>query len=476
MDNKNRLAERLDGMTVALIGAGVSNMPLIPFLIGRGARVTVRDGKTEEKLGEKAGTIKSCGAALITGERYLDGLDEDVIIRSPGIRPDIPEFTGAVSRGAILTSEMELFLTHTECRVFAVTGSDGKSTTTTVLSKLLETLPGGKTYLGGNIGRPLFHLYPEMGPEDKAAVELSSFQLMTADAPVEAAVITNVTPNHLNWHTGMDEYIEAKKRILLHVGRAVLNFDCPVTREIGESAGCPVTFFSRTTVPDTALRDGDSAIYLKNGEIVKRSRGGEERKFISRSDILLPGMHNVENYMAAIAAAGEELEPEAARRVAQTFPGVEHRLEFVREYRGVRYYNGSIDSSPTRTAAALSALSDTMPERMITVICGGYDKNIPFEPLAEAVLSNETVRAVVLTGATAEKIRTAITSSPLWERRRDGGFLLLDGGDFDDAVGRAASVAGDGETVILSPACASFDRFENFEERGRRFKELVRAM
>ena len=476
MEKKERLADRLNGKKVALIGAGVSNMPLIPFLIGRGADVTVRDGKTEEKLGEKAGLIKKYGAALVAGEGYLDGLCEDVIVRSPGIRPDIPEFTEAVRRGAILTSEMELFLTHTACRVFAVTGSDGKSTTTTVLSKLLETLPGGKTYLGGNIGHPLFHLYPEMEPEDKAAVELSSFQLMTADAPVEAAVITNVTPNHLNWHTGMDEYIEAKKRILLHAGRAVLNYDCPVTREIGETAGCPVTFFSRTPVPDGALRNGDSAIYLKNGVIVKRDRGGAEREFISRSDILLPGMHNAENYMAAIAAAGEELDPEAAREIARTFPGVEHRLEFVREHRGVRYYNGSIDSSPTRTAAALSALADTMPDRRIVAICGGYDKNIPFEPLAEALLGSETVRAVVLTGATAEKIKTAVTSSPLWEARRDGGFLLIDGGDFEDAVAKASETARAGETVILSPACASFDRFENFEERGRLFKELVRAL
>ena len=467
--NENEFA----GKTVALIGAGVSNMPLIPFFTARGATVTVRDSKSEERMGEKAEKIRGYGAKLIAGDGYLEDLTEDIIVRSPGIRPDIPEFAAAVERGSTLTSEMELFLSHTKCRVCAGTGSDGKSTTTPVLSKLLE---GGKgrAYLGGNIGSPLCHLYPEMTEDDRAAVELSSFQLMTIDAPFEAAIVTNVTPNHLNWHTGMDEYVAAKERILRRAKRAVLNAGNEVTREMGKRCACPVTWFSRDPIDDGILRDGDSAIYPDGGVIVKREKGGKPVPVLALSDILLPGLHNAENYMAAIAAAGEYADSEKIKKVASTFPGVEHRLEFVREKDGVRFYNGSIDSSPTRTDAALAALCGSAPGRPITVILGGYDKKIPFSPLAEAVLGRELVVRAVLNGATADAIEEALRSHPLYEKRvRDGAFTVLRAPSFDDAVLTAAREAKDGETVILSPACASFDQFENFEERGKRFKKIV---
>ncbi|MBR3640200.1 MAG: UDP-N-acetylmuramoyl-L-alanine--D-glutamate ligase, partial [Clostridia bacterium] len=312
------------GKTVALIGAGVSNMPLVPFFVSRGAAVTVRDSKSEETMGEKAEKIKGYGAKLIAGDGYLDVLCEDIIVRSPGIRPDIPEFRTAVANGSTLTSEMELFLSHTKCKVWAVTGSDGKSTTTTVLSKLLEG-GAGKTYLGGNIGSPLCHLYPEMTEDDRAAVELSSFQLMTIDAEFEAAIVTNVTPNHLNWHTGMDEYIAAKERILRRAKRAVLNAGNKVTREMGKRCSCPVTWFSREPIRDGILRDGDSAIYLDGGVIVKREKGEKRTPVLALTDILLPGLHNAENYMAAIAAAGDAADARTIAKVASSFPGVEHR-------------------------------------------------------------------------------------------------------------------------------------------------------
>ena len=464
------------GKTVALIGAGVSNMPLVPFFISRGAAVTVRDSKSEDNMGEKAERIKEYGARLIAGDGYLDGLSEDVIVRSPGIRPDIPEFEAAVAKGSTLTSEMELFLSHTRCKVWAVTGSDGKSTTTTVLSKLLEG-GAGRTYLGGNIGSPLCHLYPEMTEDDRAAVELSSFQLMTVDAPFEAAIVTNVTPNHLNWHTGMDEYIAAKERILRRAKRAVLNAGNEVTREMGKRCSCPVTWFSRDPIDGAILRDGDSAIYPENGMIVKREKRGEPIPVLSLSDILLPGLHNAENYMAAIAAAGDCADAEKIKKVASTFPGVEHRLEFVREKDGVRFYNGSIDSSPTRTDAALSALCGSAPDRPVTVILGGYDKKIPFGPLADAVLGRDLVVRAVLNGATADAIDEALRAHPLYEKRiADGSFEVLREPSFGDAVLAAAREAKEGETVILSPACASFDQFENFEERGKRFKEIVTGL
>ena len=358
-----------------------------------------------------------------------------------------------------------------------MTGSDGKSTTTTVLSLLLAVPEKGKAYLGGNIGAPLFHRYPGMTADDRAAVELSSFQLMTIDAPLEAAVVTNVTPNHLNWHTDWDEYVAAKERILHRAKRAVLNSRNETTRAMGEKCACPVTWFSREPIDDAGLRDGDSAIYIENGFIVKREKGERPVLVLALSDILLPGLHNAENYMAAIAAAGDCADTEAIRDIARTFPGVEHRLEFVREKDGVRFYNSSIDSSPTRTDAALSALCDTAPERKIVVICGGYDKKIPFGPLADAILSRENVKAVVLNGATADAIEEALRDHPLYGGRiKEGSFALTRADSFGDAVPAAAAAASAGDTVLLSPACASFDQFANFEERGRRFKEIVRAM
>lgn len=469
------LLENIKGKSTALLGAGITNMPLAAFLAERGAILSVRDRKTEEELGERAARLRALGAKLILGEDYLSDLHEDVIFRSPGIRPDIPPLVSATAAGKILTSEMELFLSLRLCPVYAVTGSDGKSTTTTLISLMLrQALGDERVFLGGNIGEPLLHRSPMIRPDSAVAVELSSFQLMTIDAPVRTATITNITPNHLNWHTGMDEYIEAKKRILRRAERAILNYDNEITREIGLSLReTPTTFFSKNPVPAAALKPTDAAVYLEDGEIrFLPAPGKPVRRLFSASDIRLPGMHNVENYMAAAAATIDVVSPEQMREVAVSFGGVRHRLELVREKDGVSFYNSSIDSSPTRTAAALSALGD----RPIVVICGGYDKKIPFEPLAEAILSRKNVRAMVLTGATADKIATVMENSPLFDARRAEGFQMLREPSFDAATLLAAATAKTGDVVLLSPACASFDAFPNFEARGERFRELIRAL
>ncbi len=466
------LTNNLKGQRVALIGAGVSNMPLIGFIKAAGGEVTLREKKTAEELGARAEEIVSLGARLICGENYLDGLNEDVIIRSPGIRPDIPEFAAAVENGSRLVCEMELFAANSPCPVYAVTGSDGKSTTTTILSKLLTCK--GNVYLGGNIGEPLYQKTLDMTADDTAAVELSSFQLMAMDAKFESVIITNVTPNHLNWHTGMDEYIEAKKNILRRAGSAVLNYDNDVTRKIGEeliSEGViPVTWFSLNKMKQNygAVR----VFYLdSDGNVRVREACGCESILMNRRDILLPGKHNVANYMAAAGAAWYATTPEKIREVAASFGGVRHRLQFISEKQGVRYYNSSIDSSPTRTAAAISALSESAPERKIVIICGGYDKNIPFAPLAEAILSCPNIKAAVLTGATRDKILDSIESSPLYHT---SSVKITVESDFTCAVKAASHLASDGETVLLSPACASFDAFPNFEVRGEKFASIVR--
>ncbi len=458
---------------VTLLGAGVSNMPLAAYLAKSGACVSVRDKKTAEELGESADALRSVGAELICGEGYLENIRADYVFRSPGFRPDLPALIEAKEHGALISSEMELFLENRPCPVIGITGSDGKTTTTTLIANILRCEAeknGTEVFLGGNIGEPMLHRIDRMQERDCAVVELSSFQLMSVRHAPDVAVITNITPNHLNWHTDMDEYISAKAKVLHGCARAVLNYDNEITRSLAKTAPCPVTLFSHECIPDHALREEDSAVYTENGTIVFRLFGEKEAyPILPVSDILLPGAHNVENYMAAIAAVRGYASPESIAAVARSFCGVPHRLQLVHESNGVSFYNSSIDSSPTRTAAALSA----MKERSLVVILGGYDKNIPFSPLADALYSHKGIRAVVLTGATAEKIAEAIDAHPEHVRCS---FAVLHEADFAKAVRLAAATAQHGDAVLLSPACASFDAFANFEKRGERFSEIVRAL
>ncbi len=461
------------GKTAVLLGAGVSNMPLAEYLSLAGAAVTVRDKKTLEELGPAGDKLRQLGVSVRGGEDYLSDLFGDYIFRSPGFRPDLPEITNAVKQGAVLTSEMELFLENRPCAAIGITGSDGKTTTTTLISEILQkAFAGGEAsvFLGGNIGEPMLHRIDRMTERDCAVVELSSFQLMTVEKGPDVAVITNLSPNHLNWHTDMEEYVAAKERILRGAARAVLNFENDITRDIGKRAPCPVTYFAHEPIRDEDLRPEDSAVYEENGVIVFRLYGERETyPVLAVSDILLPGRHNVENYMAAIAAVRGYADPDAIGEVARTFAGVAHRLQRVHEKDGVAYYNSSIDSSPSRTAAALNAMAG----RSLVLIAGGYDKNIPYEPLAEAILAHGGIRAVVLTGATAGKIETALTENDAF---RGSGMSLIREGDFAEAVAAACAVAKAGDAVLLSPASASFDAFRNFEERGHRFTEIVRRL
>ena len=469
---KISLDDLFRGKSVSLLGAGVSNMPLAEAAAASAAKLTVRDKKSPAELGAAADTLTSLGAELITGEAYLDGITEDLVFRSPGIRPDLPGLKAAVERGSALTSEMELFLSLEACPVYAITGSDGKTTTTTITSLLLEAGVGKEhVFLGGNIGEPLLHRYPKITPDDVVAVELSSFQLMTVDAPVEVAAITNMSPNHLNWHTDMDEYVWAKKRLLAKCGRAVLNYDNDLTREAAfemQKTDTPVTFFSLEPIPDGVLRDIDSAVWLEDGVIFSDFPGEGVREVMKRSDIRLPGIHNTANFMTAIAVTHDKVSYEAVQEIARTFGGVEHRLEFVRELDGVTYINGSIDSSPTRTAAALSALDD----RPVVLIVGGSDKNLDYAPLAKTVFAS-TVHTLVLTGETMEKVYAAVTEDPGYADAAAKGLKIVKNPLFDGAVADARAAAKAGDTVILSPAAASFDAFPNFMVRGRHFKELV---
>ncbi len=445
--------------TVAVIGIGVSNTPLIRLLAEHGVQVTACDKAAPALFGNDAllDELRALGVRLQMGEHYLDGLDQDYIFRSPGIRPDLPAFQQAVARGSRLTSEMEVFFDVCPCHMIAVTGSDGKTTTTTIIARLLEAA-GHTVHLGGNIGKPLLAETGRMRPEDYAVLELSSFQLMTMHASPEIAVITNLAPNHLDIHRGMEEYVAAKENIYLwqnEGGRLVLNHDNDYTRSFAPKAKGSVTWFARQT-------EIDSGVTIEDGVITVRG----SRPVLPLEDILLPGVHNQENYMAAIAAVDGLVPDEVIRSFARTFGGVEHRIELVRELDGVRYYNDSIASSPTRTIAGLRSF----PEKVI-LIAGGYDKHLDYAPLGPEILAH--AKALVLTGATAPKIRAAVEQAPGYTPDE---LTICDGLDFAGAVEQARALAQPGDVVILSPASASFDQFKNFMVRGNTFKEIVRSL
>ncbi len=448
----------LQDQTVAVIGIGVSNQPLIQLLLSRNISVTACDKKSREALGPLAEELEKGGCRLRLGEDYLQGLDQDVIFRTPGMRPDLPELTAAVERGSLLTSEMEVFFEVCPCTKIAVTGSDGKTTTTTIIAELLRA--AGKTvHLGGNIGHPLLAETGGMEPEDIAVLELSSFQLMTMTHSPHIAVVTNLAPNHLDVHRDFAEYISAKEIIFTHQKAediAVFNADNDITLE--ESGRVPgrARLFSR----QRELEDG---VFLRDSAIVCR-RGGVEREVLRLSGIKLPGVHNVENYMAAIAAVDGLVPDEIIRKFAAEFGGVEHRIELVRELNGVRYYNDSIASSPSRTIAGLRSF-----DQKIILIAGGKDKGIPYDALGPEV--NEHVKLLILCGATAEVIRRAVERA---ENYRE--LEIAEVSDYQEAVSLAQSRAKEGDVVMLSPASTSFDRFANFMERGRVFKEIVNAL
>lgn len=484
------LGSFVKGAHCVILGYGVSGKPLVPYLSDHGAgKITVRDRRSYEEMqaSGEAHVLQQYDVELICGENYLEGLTGDMIFRSPGFRPDLPEILEAVAGGAILTSEMELFLSETPATVIGITGSDGKTTTTTLISKFLATeaaLTGrGNVYLGGNIGTPLLPMLDSMTAEDFAVVELSSFQLMTATNAVHRAVITNVTPNHLDWHRDMEEYIAAKARITYgnRLQKAVLNARDVNTKKIGATLSCPIAWFSVYDDADPSIKSGDSRLYLKDGKICITD-GDTEKELLPVDKIRLPGKHNIENYMTALGAVHDLISQAAMEQVAAEFTGVAHRLEFIREVKGVAYYNSSIDSSPSRSCAALAAMremrerlghdeSGTLRGRDPLVICGGRDKHVPFDPLADALC--RLASRVILTGEARGQIMEALLRCPLYDPHK---LPVTEIPDYREAMYYACQIAEPGDTVLLSPACTGFDAFKNFAERGDVFRKIVEAL
>ena len=453
--------ESINGKRIALIGMGRSHMPLIPLFTKYGAEVVACDKRDEAALGEVAVQAKADGAKLSLGERYLDDLDVDIALRTPGMRFYCDELNALRSKGVIVSSEMEIFFDICPCKIFAVTGSDGKTTTTSVIADMLKE-QGYTVHIGGNIGKPLLPEIETIAPTDVCVVELSSFQLISMRQSPDIAVVTNLAPNHLDIHKDMEEYIEAKRNIILYQNenqKAVLNYDNEITRSFDLSCEGEVVFFSRRRkVRHGAYLDGSTIMYAEEGKIYD---------VLDIRDIRIPGMHNVENYMTAICAVWGEVSVDVIRKVAREFGGVEHRAEFVRELDGVKYYNDSIASSPTRTASGTLSLYDFK----IILIAGGYDKHLDYSELGDVIC--DKVKVAILMGATADKIETAIKESSKYS---EGNPVIFRVKDMAQAVQCARENAVDGDIVSMSPASASFDLYKDFDARGKHFKELVNAL
>lgn len=451
----------LKNKKVAIIGLGVSNGPLIEYMQEKQAIVTVFDKRNEEKIdSDILRKIEKYKIEKHFGENYLSNLKEfDIIFKSPSCRPDLPEIEAEVKRGARLTSEIELVLELAPCKIIAVTGSDGKTTTTSLIYEILKSKY--KCYLGGNIGNPLFTQIKDMRPEDIVVLELSSFQLMTMKKSPNVAVITNVTPNHLDIHKSYEEYINAKANIFKNQDEndiLVLNYDNDITRNFAKTAKSKITFFS-------SKEKLDNGVIFDNG-IVKMAEDGLRRHILKLKDTKLRGIHNAENICAAIAATNELVDIETQTKAILGFEGVKHRLEFVRQINGNKWYNDSIASSPTRTIAGLNSF-----EEDIVLIAGGYDKHLDYEPIAEPILKK--VKTLILIGQTSTKIFNAVKQK---EEEQNVKIDIYKANTLEDAVQKAKEYAKPNQVILFSPASASFDMFKNFEERGNKFKELVKNL
>ncbi|MBU3101025.1 MULTISPECIES: UDP-N-acetylmuramoyl-L-alanine--D-glutamate ligase [Clostridium] len=455
--NFSEFKEFIKGKKVGVVGIGVSNIPLIHFLVKLQATVTAFDKKNQNMLGAAAIGLKEDGVKLILGENYLNDLTGfDVIFKTPSMRIDNPALLRAKQEGTYITSEMEEFIKYCPAKTFGVTGSDGKTTTTTIIYNILKS-EGYKTWVGGNIGNPLFANIEEITKDDKVVLELSSFQLMTMNVSTDVAVVTNLSPNHLDIHKNIEEYIDAKKNIFKYQSDQdllILNKDNDLTYELRKEAMGRVKHFSIIDKVEDGAYFQDDKLFIMNNLVC------------NLDEIKLKGMHNVQNLLTAFCATQEEASVASMRKVATTFIGVEHRGEFVREVEGVKYYNDSIASTPTRTIASLKAF-----EKPVILIAGGYDKKIPFEPLAEEAYLN--IKTLILVGATKYKIKE-VFESMLKEKKIFLEIILVE--DFNEAILKAKLVAKPGDIVTLSPACASFDMFKDFAARGNKFKEIVMAL
>ncbi len=460
MSKAQRYFSDIKDKRVAFIGAGVSHLSLIKLFLSKGINCVVCDKKDEDHFDELVKEeLSAKGCEFSLGDNYLDEIFKcDIVFRTPGMYYNDPVITKAREQGIVVTSEMETFFDLCPCKTYALTGSDGKTTTTTLVSEFLKA-EGKRVHIGGNIGKALLPLIETISESDVAVVELSSFQLISMRESPDVAGITNIRPNHLNVHGTMEEYTQAKCNLLYHqnsYSRAILSWDDETTRNLAPLVRGKLSYFSRQITVENGA-------FLRNDGMLCYSDHGKVTEYVHMDKIRIPGMHNVENYLTAIAMTYGEVKPETVAAVAETFGGVEHRIEFVRELDGVKYYNNSIASSPTRVLACLAAF-----DKKQIMIQGGSDKGISFEPMAAPIC--DKVKVLILMGETAQKIQSAVMAAPNY---KDSGIKIIRVKDMQEAVETARDYAIEGDIVSLSPACASFDMYRMFEERGNHFKSIV---
>ena len=447
---------------VAIIGLGVSNLPLLDYMYEKNAKGTVFDEKEEKDIEKNIlEKLKKYKFDYFFGKNCFENLKGfDIIFRSPSFLPTRKELVEEEKRGAIITSEIEMLMKLTPATIIGVTGSDGKTTTTSLIYSILKNA-GYNTYLGGNIGIPLFTKLNEMKPNDIVVLELSSFQLMGMDVSPHIGVITNITPNHLNIHKDYQEYINAKKNIFKHQNKddyIILNYDNDITRNCAKEAKSKVIFFSGKE----KLENG----FIVDNKIIKKCEDGIRTHILDCKDVLLRGEHNFENIATAIAATSSLVDIDKSIDTIKEFKAVEHRLEYVRTIDDVKWYNDSVSSSPTRTIAGLKSFDED-----IVLIAGGYDKNLDYTPIAKPILKK--VKTLILLGQTSGKIFDAVKEEEEKENKNIDIFMV---NTLEEAVNLARKQAKVGEIVLFSPASASFDMFKNFADRGNKFKDLVNKL
>ena len=454
--------EYIKNRKVAIIGLGVSNLPLIDYFHEKKSNVTVFDsreiGEIPKDIIDK---VTNYAMEMSLGKSYLSKLHGfDLILRSPSCLPTLPELEEEANRGAIVTTEVELLMKMCPAEVIGVTGSDGKTTTTTLISEILKKA-GYNCYVGGNIGTPLFTKLHEIMPDDKVVLELSSFQLMGMEVSPNISVITNITPNHLNVHKDYEEYIEAKKNIFKYQNRdgiVILNYDNEITRNCSAEVKGKVIFFSSKEKLDNG--------YIVDDDVIKECDDKLRKHIVSAKELTIRGKHNLENICAAIAATKTLVEISTAIEVIKTFPGVEHRIEFVKEINGVKWYNDSASSTPSRTISGLNAFDEE-----IVLIAGGADKNLDYTPVAKPIL--DKVKTLILMGQTSGKIFDAVKEEEEKENKEINIYMV---NNLQQAVILAKRYSMPGQVVLFSPASTSFDMFKNMYDRGQKFKDIVNKM
>ena len=461
MEYKNEKLEEFEkyivGKKVAIIGLGVSNLPLIDYFYDKKAKVTIFEGREKEKISaEILSKINNYKMELYTGKEYLSTLSGfDLILRSPSCLPTVPELEKEAERGAVVTTEIELLMKMCPCQVIGITGSDGKTTTTTLIYEVLKNA-GYNTYVGGNIGTPLFTKLNEIKPDDKVVLELSSFQLMGMDISPDIAVITNISPNHLNVHKDYQEYIDAKKNIFKFQnenGIVVLNYDDEITRACSKEANGKVIFISSKQKLDEG--------FIVENNIIKECKDKLRKHIVDTKEFVIKGIHNYEHICATLAVTKGMVTPERVVEILKSFKGVEHRIEFVKEINGVKWYNDSASTTPSRLINALNAFDDE-----IVLIAGGADKNLDYTPVAKPIL--EKVKTLILMGQTANKIFDSVKQE---EEKQNKEISIYMAKDLKEAIELAKKYAK--KIVLFSPASTSFDMFKDMYDRGNKFKEMV---